>query len=609
MNKNIVLSLMACCSIGVAKAQLSEGGLPWSLGNEKGVKVEALQLPAPDYAAVLEKELEDARNGVAKPYMVSTFVPVDISLENSGTWVYQDDGSAIWRLQVSIPDAKAIDFYYDQFELPEGVRLYISNVDGRQLLGAYTASNNSETGLFSNEAVLGDLAILEMNIPAGVNVNEIRFHINKAGAYYRGVEQLERIYGLTGDDATVKKPTIGESSPCHINSTCSVFGAPESYDIPRNATVHILIVDPNSGGAGFCSGTLLNNTANSEGGNCAPLLLTASHCDGSNYWDDAGFAQWRFYFNYQYDSCDTDLNNNKTQSMTGASFKARSNYPSFPSSNPASSRMVADFLLLELNSPIPSRYGATMAGWNRSNAVMEDPETYNFFIGFHHPAGDVKKVSSGFTIQGNGTFNQTQVPGTHFYIPFREGGSQGGSSGSGLFDVNGLLIGDLSGGTDVTSDTCGAGYGTAGLYSKLSYAWENDFDQTAFPDHAGAASRLKDWLDPIGSGLEMIAPVEANSCVGLSVDQAIKKELEHALEIYPNPSSGRMFAKFNLSQELKDVQVTVVNTLGRVEKQFMLSKVMTGEYEIDGSALANGIYFVNFNAAGTSVGKKIIIAR
>src|SRR5690606_33797474 len=142
------------------------------------------------------------------------------------------------------------------------------------------------------------------------------------------------------------------------------------------------------------------------------------------------------------------------------------------------------------NDPIPASYNATLAGWNRSNIVLEDPQTYNFFIGFHHPAGDIKKVSAGVSVRGNGTFNQTQVPGTHYYAAFRTGGSEGGSSGSGLFDVNGLLIGDLSGGTDV-SGTCGAGYGTAGLYSKLSYAWENAFDQTAFPAHAGPASRLR----------------------------------------------------------------------------------------------------------------------
>src|SRR5690606_28179742 len=168
-----------------------------------------------------------------------------------------------------------------------------------------------------------------------------------------------------------------------------------------------------------------------------------------------------------------------------------------------------------------------------------DPSRYNFFIGFHHPRGDVKKVSTGFAVQGNGNFNQDQVPGTHYYIPFNVGGSQPGSSGSGLFDVDGLLIGDLSGGQNA-SVTCAEDYGREGLYSKLSYAWENEFDQTAFPAHAGSASRLKEWLDPTGSGAEMVAPAETNTCVALSIDDVSKTELEQALDIYPNPSSGKI---------------------------------------------------------------------
>lgn len=607
MKKIYLLGLFAYCSMGIANAQLSEGGIPWSIQNQKTDIVNRIEYPAPDFKTIIEKEHADEMNGVSKPYMVSTFVPTDISLQNSGTWTFLGDGSKIWRLQVYIPDAKAIDFMYDQFNLPEGVRLYLSNLNGQQLIGAYTDQNNDPSGLFTNQAVQGDLVNLEMNIPATVEVSHIKFHINKAGAYYRGVNELTQYFGKS-NSATPAKPTIDESSPCHINATCPVAGEPQDYLIPRNATVKITIVSPQ--GDGFCSGTLINNTDNSENGTCRNLLLTASHCDQGNNRDDASFAQWKFSFNYQYDSCSFALHTTPgTQTLTGAKFRSRSNLPSFPPNNPQdhSLHLVADFLLLELNSTIPQSYGAYLAGWNRGVGVIEDPAHYNFFIGFHHPMGDIKKKSTGVTVQGNGTFNQNTVPGTHFYIPFQNGGSEPGSSGSGLFDVDGRIIGDLSGGTSISS-TCGAEYGTAGLYSKISYGWENDFDQTEFPTYAGAQSRLKDWLDPAGIGIEILDPATATDCTPLGIKE-VKEELGQSINVYPNPSStGKVYAKVNFKAPV-DLKITVLNALGAVQKEFYISKAQTGEYQFDCSSLANGIYFISFDANGTTAGKKIIINR
>ncbi len=58
--------------------------------------------------------------------------------------------------------------YYDRFSLPEGVRLFLSNANGRQVLGAYTAANNdAASGRFANEPVEGSIVNMELNIDAG----------------------------------------------------------------------------------------------------------------------------------------------------------------------------------------------------------------------------------------------------------------------------------------------------------------------------------------------------------------------------------------------------------------------------------------------------------
>jgi len=614
--KKIYLGVwLLCAGAGAVHAQLSEGGIPLSMNVIKAQdqQVAQQQYPAPDYNAIIKQNELDQANGVLKPYAVATIVSADISLDNAGTWTYLEDGSKIWRLSVSIPGAKAIDFFYDHFQLPEGVRLFLSNARGNQTLGAYTAHNNTDLGLFTNEPVQGDVVNIEMDIDPNVPQSSIQFHIDKMGAYYRGVSYLNK-YIAMDDHATPARPTIDESATCHINAECPIADAPSDFTVPKDATVRVFIYDAAGNQIGFCSGTLINNTGNTADGVCKALLLTASHCDEENNRDDASFAQWKFQFNYQYDSCDGTHLHGTNPFLTGATFKARSNLPSFAASSPQDHalHLVGDFLLLQLTSSIPESYGAYLAGWNRDPFIALNPPLDAFYIGFHHPRGDVKKKSWGDYIQADGTFNQNQVASTHWYIPFDFGGTQEGSSGSGLFDKNGYLLGDLSGGTSTgcNNNPAYSDFGKEGLYSKISYDWDNNFDQTAFPAHAGAQSRLKDWLDPINSGVESLGPTKADcsDMPNIGINE-LKEMLGKSIKIYPNPSNtGVIHARVNFTNAT-DLKVSVYNALGVLQKEFTVSKAYSGDYSFDCNSLANGIYMMQFSTGNASVGKKVILAR
>src|SRR4051812_910446 len=122
--KKIYLAVFLACSMGGAvQAQISEGGLPWSMGMSKETSIigsNKVSLQQPDYTALKKQDLEDGINGSAKPYRVASLVPADINLSNSGTWTYLENGDKIWNLSIEIKDAEAINFYYDQFNLPVG---------------------------------------------------------------------------------------------------------------------------------------------------------------------------------------------------------------------------------------------------------------------------------------------------------------------------------------------------------------------------------------------------------------------------------------------------------------------------------------------------------
>jgi len=614
--KKVYLSLLlATCVAAAASAQQSAGGFPLSseIVKVQDQKVAQIAMARPDYEAIMKQNAADEQQGVAKPYMVATLLSSDISLANSGTWTYLDDGRKIWRLTVSVPDAKGVGLYYDQFALPKGVQLFISNENGTQTLGAYTAANNDERfGTFANVPVAGSVANLEMDVPADVAIDNIVFHLNQVAAYYRGVDN-----DLATAHPTPAKPTgfvADPSAPCHIDANCPLSGA-DDYDMQKNASVKITIRSESGNTLGFCSGTLINNTGNSAGGACTPLVLTASHCDGDNSFDDAHFSQWIFWFNYRYDSCGgnnvADASGLHT-TMIGADFKARSYLPSMPS--PAGSttlRLVGDFLLLQLQSQPPASLGTYLLGWNRNMDLALNTDYYNFFIGYHYPRGAPEKRSIGYTIQSNGTFNQNQVSATHWYIPFTDGGTQEGSSGSGLFDVDGRIIGDLSGGSSsgCNGDSEYYDFGKEGLYSKISYNWENDFDQANHPRPAGqeSQSRLKDWLDPNNTGAYTLDAVKPD-CTPTSIHD-MSQEMGNNINIYPSPSStGIIHARTKFAKPT-NLEVVVYNAVGQLVKRFSVSGAYDGDYSFDCSELANGMYVMKFVGNDGMTAKKVLIAR
>jgi len=99
-----------------------------------------------------------------------------------------------------------------------------------------------------------------------------------------------------------------------------------------------------------------------------------------------------------------------------------------------------DFALLELSVVPPEIYHPYYAGWDRVQEYLDTS------VCIHHPAGDVKKISKDYDTLGLGSFTGYDSH-KHWQIKeWDEGTTEGGSSGSGLFTVEGLLIGTLSGG-------------------------------------------------------------------------------------------------------------------------------------------------------------------
>jgi len=591
-----ILSLIPC------RAQLSQGGLPSSFSLEEEI------MPANIYHYTLpvQKPGGEFSNNFNSPYMVASGVSTDIGYPQSGTFHYLQDGSRIWTAKAELPGAKAIGLYYDRFSLPEGVEFYLVNKNRKHILGAYTAANNEASGFFASEALQGETATLELDIPAGTPLDKIDLHINSIAAYFASVDYLS-VYNNNKIKPTDTDPfdLEGSSSTCEINAIC-----PEGSDYPiqRKATLQTLIPVRNSEGilTGLrsCSATMVNNTGNTVS-DCKQYVLLATHCDGDNSIEDAHFSDWLFRFNFEKASCTGGVPAS-VNTLTGASFRARANY--VETETPA---INGDFMLLELQDTIPISWDVYLSGWNRNTSMPLTANLPGKFIGFHHAAADVKKLLTIQTISPFGEAGGSLGAGTHWDLyPINEGGAEQGTSGSGLFDPQGRLIGIASvAGSAVSS--CGiSGKGTEVnfykylAYSKLSLAWEYMLDGT------GNNRRLKPWLDPANTGVFILDPLRSNCTLPVTaIPDPGALALDNLINIYPNPSRDGIVTVYVHADVPTDITAELYDITGKRLATYNIKQAQKEPYSLDLSRYANGSYIFSFTSGNYSGTKKIVLSR
>ena len=267
---------------------------------------------------------------------------------------------------------------------------------------------------------------------------------------------------------------FGDSEDCHVNPNCSPEG--DNWQDVKTSVCRISIrIGFN---AYWCSGSLINNTAE----DCKPYVLTADHCayddDNDVYASNNDMNQWIFYFNYEADECENPTLEPSSNTMVGCKFVANS-------SNNGSINSTSDFHLIELNNGLPFDYGLYAAGWNRNNSGSSEG------VGIHHPAGDIKKLST-YTQSASSASGGRDWRVVWAETETNHSVTEQGSSGSPLFNANKHIVGNLSTGSSACNQGFWMGPNSPDFYGKLSYSW----------DQNGSSSqrRLKPWLDPLNTG-------------------------------------------------------------------------------------------------------------
>lgn len=428
-------------------AQESIGGTPPSFLNQNLTsEYQTVVLSTPSLDLIrLEDSLRDKQGFF---HRVGVGVQAGYDMNNSGTWTILPDGSRIWRLKIRCTGALALGVYYERFFLPPGTELYVYSADHKQVIGAFTSANNPAEGFFATELIKGDELILEYYEPFRRIAGTADIRISEVSYVYR--------------DAYVFRETkdFGDSDYCEVNINCSEG---TNWQDEKKGVARIFLKAGSS--YGWCTGTLINNVNQ----NCTPYFLTADHC-GENS-SAADFLQWVFYFNYEAAGCTNPSTQPSYNSKTGCVKRANGG---------SGGTNGSDFLLLEFSTAVNSAWQVYYNGWSRSTTASGSG------VSIHHPAGDIKKISTYTSTLVSSSWGS--APGSHWRVQWAattngHGVTEGGSSGSPIFNASGLIVGDLTGGGSYCSTPSNYDY-----YGKFSYSWDQN--------GTTAATRLKDWLDP-----------------------------------------------------------------------------------------------------------------
>lgn len=389
-------------------------------------------------------------------------------------------GEAIWTIAVRSPDAFGMRVHFSQFDIGRGSLLLFSQGRDRLIVrGPFTMQGPKRTGEFWSPSLPGDTVYLEIVgcatpqieisaiVHRDVDANHADCSYNDNESVNAGVdhpfqvnvtprapsEDCCKVHDFPGCDMVDGKPNSaiepcvcaidpfccqvewnitcvnlvedfgcgdcptceGKSLPCHEDVMCwsSIVDS-----AARDAVGVIGFIDSGSLFACNCSGTLLNDL---DDATVVPYFLTAYHCLHTQAQVDDSEVVW----GWQRDECGGlvpdfyDLESNLGGTLLATNDTDDGNDMSF----------------IRLNGSVQP--GVALAGWTTED--IDDG------YGIHHPAGDLK---SFVWLDDEDECPFCDACGDLFdydYFTMEIGLTEGGSSGSGLFNIDGQLNGQLRG--------------------------------------------------------------------------------------------------------------------------------------------------------------------
>lgn len=417
---------------------------------------EYIELPAIDVHKQFTSGIKT--DGPLKYALATTIDDVSHTKNNRSQlrWQKNAAGQMEHTIRFSANNATSLNVGMTDFFLPPSAELWVFNDDKSILRGPYTDRYNPKNGHFWIGDVPGD----HVNLAFTVKPQELSY-------LSFSIHQVAR-----GFYAYWKSPAENgvKSGSCNVDVACPDG---DNWRPEISSVGQYSFQIPGEGGY-VCTGQLINNTVQDN----TPYFLTASHCgytDSNSSDRDSVAASVNIIWNYESQTCRTPGSGSSGTPISKGTFNQRQSGATLVAHNPAS-----DFALLLLNQTPSTAFNLHYSGWDRSDTAFDAG------IGIHHPSGHAKRISfENDPLKITGYLQNSGGGSTHLrVVDWDKGTTEGGSSGSGLWNSDYRLVGQLHGGY------AACGNNTSDWYGRFYYSWDKGNTTT---------SRLKDWLDPIDS--------------------------------------------------------------------------------------------------------------
>ena len=481
--KKLLLYLVLLFVCAQAFAQYETAGMPLKYNGEKAsLKRSASSFFISLNADTTKVSLESTR----REYVSGVTCDLDISMNEGSTFVEGD--MKVWRVGLRSENAKGMSIFFDKFYLPEGGKLFVYNPTQTIVYGAFTSENNNDENKLLIRPLSSDSVVVEYQEPLDAPF-EAELHISLATHEFRIVNEF-----MASNECT---PVIVDQA---------------NTEKIRKSVCLLYMVGTTT--ASWGSGALINNPDHK------PYVYTAGHNLTSEYLA----TKTVYYFNYEVPAVDTNFQGARQFTISGSTLISRDDE--------------IDFALAELNKMPPADYRPYLAGWTRSSAPKAP------YTCIQHPTGDIKKISYVNTISVS-YFNNPSINKYWWVKRWADGITQAGSSGSPLFDADGYIIGELTGGSSFCDKPVND------YFCQFTAAWDYYSDK---------AKQIACYLDPKGTnamsmeGYDPYAELEVQRISNIKVGDKIANYIVNDMPLVGHAYDG--YTKFAEKFEL-NAPVTV----------------------------------------------------
>ena len=379
--------------------------------NQTPLTIEITQQDRNDIAVRAPSGTAPLRVGVVKSVSDSVGKPFGQAF-NRGVVEKGQDGSFVWAMTVTSPDAQAIRLHLTGFSLPHNTQMYFLSPYG-QAHGPYTGKGRNGNGDFWTRSIASDTGRVVLRYTGDTpdaDLPKMSFVISD-------------VAHINGRPPSAH-PQSHDSWPCSDNAPCVVDvncvntgpAAPAEDAVAKMEWTQGPFVNT-------CTGGLLADT---DTGTQTPYFLTANHCLSSSN------SNLETFFNYTTDSCNGGCPDSLVTggtpppaSTVGVTVVATGN--------------AGDFTLLTLNEAPPA--GATFLGWNNAPIASSDgAKLYRISNPNFGP-----QAYSQHDVDANSPQCTGWPRGERIYSVDQTGATMGGSSGSPVLNSSSEVVGQLSG--------------------------------------------------------------------------------------------------------------------------------------------------------------------